>query len=244
MMEEFVPADAKVFAFTQPAAAYTSRQVLVGYEGALNEQLEDMLWVPMFRDFEPTRILTFQFPARELHRVRVIQTAGLPDGQWSVSELRAFADGRELPRNPQWRLSAHPNPWDVQLAFDNSLVTRWRSWQPPEPGMYLEIDFAGSQKIDSVVVESPGDTSSTKIRLDGLGADGKWITLAAAPSESVRPIRVSLRQAATTELKARGIRYLLVVDDNIGAHDFQLYSKLWGMKIVAQRGQARLYYIE
>jgi hypothetical protein len=23
---------------------------------------------------------------------------------------------------------AYPNPWDAQLAFDGSLVTRWRSW--------------------------------------------------------------------------------------------------------------------
>jgi hypothetical protein len=36
----------------------------------------------------------------------------------------------------------------------------------------------------------------------------------------------------------------LITEDNIGANDFQLYSKLWGMKIIAQRGTARLYYIE
>ena len=244
MMEEFVPPDAKVFVFTQPAASYTSRQVLVGYEGAFNEMLQDILWIPMFRDFQPTRVLTFQFPQRELRKMRVVQTASVPEGQWSVSELRVFANGRELPRDREWRLTAHPNPWDVQLAFDNSPVTRWRTWQPPSPGMYLEIDFARYQKLDSVIVESSGDASATKIKLEGLADDGKWTTIAAALNESVRPSRVSLRQAATAELKSRGIRYLLITDDNIGANDFQLYSKLWGMKMVAQRGTARLYYIE
>ena len=244
MIEEFVPADGKLLAFTQPGTAYTSRQVLVGYEGAFNELLQDILWTPMFRDFQPTRILTFEFPSRELRKIRVVQTASVPEGQWSVSEMRVFAGGRELRRDPDWRLTAHPNPWDIQLAFDNSAVTRWRSWQPPEPGMYLEIDFPRDQKLDSVVVESSGDTSATRIKLDGSGLDGKWTTIAAAPTESVRPSRMSLRQAASAELKSRGIRYVLVTDDNIGANDFQLYSKLWGMKCVAQEGTARLYYIE
>lgn len=244
MMEEFVPPNAQVLSFTQPATSYTSRPVLVGYEGAFNESLQDILWIPMFRDFQATRILTFSFPPRELRKLRVTQTASVPEGQWSVSELRLFADGHELPRDSGWRLTAHPNPWDVQLAFDNSPVTRWRTWQPPEPGMYIEIDLPRSQKIDSVVVESSGDTAATKIKVDAAAEDGKWTTLADAPIESTRRSRVSLRQAASAELKARGVRYLLITDDNIGATDFQLYSRLWGMQLIAQRGQARLYYIE
>jgi hypothetical protein len=244
MIERSVPPDAKVFTFSQPGTAYTSRQILVGYEGAFNELLQDILWTPMFRDFQPTRILTFQFSTRQLRKVRVVQTASVPEAQWSVAELRIFAGGQELPRDPGWRLTAHPNPWDIQLAFDNSAVTRWRSWQPPEPGMYLEIDFPSDQKLDSVVVESSGDSSATKIKLDGLAGDGKWATISAAPVESIRLSRMSLRQAATAELKARGIRYVLVTDDNIGANDFRSYAKLWGMKCVAQQGAARLYYIE
>ena len=168
----------------------------------------------------------------------------LTKAQWSVAELRVFDGGRELPRDPEWRLSAHPNPWDVQLAFDNSAVTRWRSWQPAEPGMFLEIDLARSQKLDSVIVESSGDSSGTKIKLEALADDGKWTTIAAAPNESYRPSHVSLRQAATAEIKSRGIRYVLITDDNIGANDFRSYSKLWGMKSIAQQGMLRLYYIE
>jgi hypothetical protein len=166
------------------------------------------------------------------------------EAQWSVSELRVFDNGRDLPRDPEWRLTGHPNPWDIQLAFDNSAVTRWRSWQPPEPGMYLEIDFPRNQKLDSVVVESSGDSSAAKIKLDGLAGDGKWTALAANPTESLRANRMSLRQAATAELKARGVRYLLITDDNVGANDFRSYSKLWGLKTVAEQGTARLYYIE
>lgn len=244
MVEREVPKGAKVFTFAQPGTAYTSRDLLVGYQGAFNELLQDILWTPMFRDFQPIRILKFQFQPRDFRKVRVVQTERVAEAQWSVSELRVFSGGRELPRDSQWRLTAHPNPWDVQLAFDNSPVTRWRSWQPAEPGMYLEIDFANTQQLDSVVVETSGDAAASKIKLDGAGADGQWTTVADAPRESVRPNHTSLRQAATAELKARGIRYLLITDDDIGAKDFLAYPKLWGMKSLAQQGRARLYYIE
>ena len=244
MIEHYVPKNEKVFTFSQPGTAYTSHDLLVGYQGAFNETLQDILWTPTIKDFQPTRILKFQFAPRELRKVRVVQTASVPQQQWAVSELRVFADGRELPRDAAWRLTAHPNPWEVQLAFDNDPVTRWRSWQPAEPGMYMEIDFGGSQKVNAVVVESSGDTAATKIKLEGLAGDGKWSSLAERPEESVRASRTSLRQAATAELKSRGIRYVLVTDDNIGANDFRSYARLWGMKCVAQQGTARLYEVE
>lgn len=244
MIEQFVPKDEKVFTFTQPGTSYTTRQLLVGYQGALNETLQDILWIPMIRDFQPTRLLKFQFPPLEMRRLRVVETADLPASQWSVTELRVLLDGRELPRDPAWRLTAQPNPWEIQLAFDNSPATRWRTWEPTKPGMFVQIDFGHAQKLDSVVVESSGDTSAAKIRLEGLGMDGKWKIIADNPAESSRPNRISLRQAATAELKARGIRYLLVTDDNIGASDFRLNSKLWGMKVLGQHGSARLFYIE
>ena len=119
---------------------FTARSV-GGYESASNEVLQDILWTPVVRAFQPTRVLKFDFPPRELRKLRVVQTASLPHNQWSIAELRVSNRQSELPRDPGWRLTAHPNPWDVQLAFDNSPVTRWRSWQPATPGMYVEVEF-------------------------------------------------------------------------------------------------------
>lgn len=244
MIEQHVPDNQTVFTFTQPGTAYTTRQLLVGYQGALNETLQDILWIPMIRDFQATKSSKFQFPPRQMRRLRVVQTADLGEGQWSVTELRVLLDGRDLPRASVWRLTAQPNPWEIQLAFDNSPATRWRTWEPARPGMFVQIDFGREQRLDSVVVESSGDSSAAKLKLEALGADGKWMPVEANLMESPQPIRVSLRQAATAEFKARGIRYLLVTDDNIGANDFRLYTKLWGMTCIAQQGTARLYYIE
>ena len=47
------------------------------------------------------------------------------DNFWTVAELRIYSLGKELMRSPGWRLSAQPNGWEVQLAFDNvSVVIR------------------------------------------------------------------------------------------------------------------------
>jgi F5/8 type C domain-containing protein/dolichyl-phosphate-mannose-protein mannosyltransferase len=243
MLDRLVPPSQPVFAFTPPAESYTSREILISYQAGYNELLQDIVWTPMFSDFSPDRILKFQFPGRTLRKIRIVQTAGVRKVQWSVAEMRIF-DSVELARAPEWRLTARPNPWDVQLAFDNSPVTRWRSWQDVEPGMYIEVDFGKSQRVDSVVLESSADALRTNVKLDGMDSDGRWTTLSGRPQVSRAPERVSLRLAAAGELKARGIRYILVDDSNLGADDFRLHGKVWGMTLVGQWTTHRLYYIE
>jgi hypothetical protein len=244
MLDRLVPPGQTVFAFGPPAEAYTSRHILVGWHSGFGETLQDMILTPMAEGQAPTRILKFQFPARTLQRLRVTQTQRVPGIQWSVTELRVFSQGQELPRLPGWRLTAHPNPWDVQLAFDNSPVTRWRSWQDAEPGMYIQTDFGAPKSVDSVVVETSSDAQGTKLEVEDQSPDGKWNPIASTSEESERPIRVSLRLAATRELKARGIRYFLVDDGQWGDKDWRLYPKAWGITRIGEWKGTRLYYIE
>jgi len=244
MLDRLVPAGQKVFAFGPPAMAYTSRDVLVGWFAGPNEVLLDILWNAMNNDQAPTRIVKFHFPERLIRRMRVVETAQTPRQLWSVSELRVFAEGKEIPRAPEWRLSAHPNPWDVQLAFDNSPVTRWRTWQDAEPGMYVHIDFGRLQAVDSVEVDMSNDSDRSTLAVEELTNEAGWNRINAPAVQSERLIRASLRRAATQEFKARGVRYLLIEDGAWGAKDFRLYSDAWGIRCVGQWKDSRLYYIE
>jgi len=244
MIERLVPPGDRVFSFYGAAESYTTRQILISYMSAENEVLADILWTPLFGDYAPKRMLKFQFPARAFRKIRVVQTENVPDQQWTVAELRVFLAGREVPRASGWSLTANPNPWDVRLAFDNSPVTRWKSWQAAQPGMYMEVDFGWPQQIDSVVVESSLDFAKTKVRLDGLESGDHWITVSGRADESIRPMPVSLRLAASEELKARGVRYLLIDDSDLRADDFRVYAKLWGITQVGQWRSRRLYYIQ
>jgi hypothetical protein len=244
MIGSLVPPGEPVFAISQGGQSYLQRDLLVGYESASNEVLQDILWTPVEREFQPTHSLRFDFSKRELRKIRVEETASLPENQWSISELRVFNGPAELARDPAWRLTAHPNPWDVQLAFDNSPVTRWRSWQPAAPGMYVEVDFGRLESASAVVVESSDDNGAAKVKLEGMGADGAWVTLSDKPMESRQAIRTSLRLAATAELKARGIHYLVIKPENPGANDLRRYPAYWGLTVAGSVGDVRLFRIK
>jgi hypothetical protein len=244
MIGSTVPPGERVFAISQGGQSYLPRELLVGYESASNEVLQDILWTPVVRSYQPTRILKFDFPASQLLKLRVVQTARLPGNQWSIAELRVFNGPAELARDPAWRLTAQPNPWDVQLAFDNSPVTRWRSWQPAAPGMRVEVDFGRLQSASGVVVESSEDTGEARVKLEGMGADGNWVTLSDRPVQSRQPVRASLRLAATAELKARGIQYLLIKPENPGSGDLRTYPGFWGLTVAGAVGDVRLFHIK
>jgi hypothetical protein len=244
MIGRVVPPGERIFAATgQNGRSYLPRELLTGYQSAANEVMLDILWTPVARNYQPARALKFDFSPREFRKLRVVQQGSEPQDEWSMAELRIFDGPGELPRDPAWRLTANPNPWDVQLAFDNSPVTRWRSWQPASPGMYMEVDFGGPQRVSSVIIESSDEVVNTKIALQGMGVDGRWATVSDHPAQSVNQIRTSLRLAASAELKARGIRYVLVKPADPGAYDVFRYPAAWGMSPAGQVGDAHLYYL-
>jgi hypothetical protein len=243
LIERVVPPGETIFAIHSPGQAYMSHDVLVKYESAFNEVLGDILWTPLADGYQPTRILSFHFPRRVLRKVRVVQTAQAQDLYWTISELRVRNAGRELPRAPEWRLTAQPNPWDVQLAFDNSPVTRWSSWQVASPGMFVEVDFGRDREVDTVGIECTNEYQ-TKIKLEGLDSQGKWTTLLGEPEVKFVRLAGSLRLAAAAELKARGIHYLMIGKDDYRWDDFQSYAQLWGMKCVGEVKGTRLYHLE
>jgi hypothetical protein len=243
-LDQVVPAGGKVFEFNELGTAYTDRLLLGRYTGAFNELLADLLWNPLFPDMQARVLETFHFPSRKVRRVRVVQTADMEQIRWNVAEIRLFQDGLELPRDPEWRLTAHPNPWDVQLAFDASPVTRWRSWQGGQPGMFIEVDLGREQPLDAVTVLTSQDAGKARLKLDVDDGSDHWVTAGSNPQASAVPIEGNLRRLATEEVKWRGVEYLLVRDNDIGARDYLQYAPQWGLKPIAVVGDCRLYKIQ
>ncbi len=242
MVEEKVPKGETLFSLTGIPAAYTSRDVISGTEAALNNTLNDMLFVAWTPDYQPVRMFVFHFPETAMNRVRLLQTAqGKGQQQWDVHELRFFHTGVEVPRRPEWRLTARPNPFEIQLAFDNSPATRWRSWQTGAPGMYIDVDFGRAENVDELRMETSRDAIwPIQFQVQRMEA-GKWITLADRFDE--RPIQPSqsIRRAATYEFAARGIHYLLVQDHDWGADDYHDDPEDWGLAAVAHVPGATLF---
>ena len=177
----------------------------------------------------------------KLVRIRLVQSTNLPEERWSIAELRVRNTGQNVERKPDWRLRSSPNPWDVTSAFDNSPVTRWSSWEPRKAGMFIEVQFPAPVETDEVMLEISRDQTPGQMTLEGYDTYGNKYVLSNNPVESEIQPQPGLRLAATQELLARGIDYLLINDYNYGYEDVRRNSRYWGMELVSEIGTTRLY---
>ncbi len=171
--------------------------------------------------------------------MRIVQTNFAGD-VWSIHELRVIDGARELTRDLRWRATANPYPWNIEQAFDGNPLTFWVSGEPLRPGQFVQLDFAGMQTVDAVLLEAAPNQPGLRLKLEGQDAAGEWKPLAAAPEVSDVGAG-DYRQAASAELRKRGIDYLLVFDDEFGADEFRRNTARWGMRPVGEYRGARLY---
>ncbi|MDQ6700939.1 MAG: glycosyltransferase family 39 protein, partial [Acidobacteriota bacterium] len=242
LLDDKLRPDERVFAFRAFQQAYHSRQVIVAWESALGVRLGEAVRAAFDSSLQPAQRYVFSFESVTLSKFRLIQTGREPDtDQWSVSELRVFHNGRELPRAAQWRLSASPNPWDVQLAFDNSPLTRWASRQRPAEAMFIEVNFGTSETVDRVVVDCLPNQTGIDLGLQIEDSRGIWRNLTAGKEMSTNPMPPALRRAAVEELQRHGIGALAVHDLDAGAKDFERRQAQWGIELAGASGRYRLY---
>jgi hypothetical protein len=239
-LDSLTPPGSKIFSTRPVPEAYTSREVLVWNRGSLNQRLIEGLRIAVTPDARPTTQRRFRFPAARLRAVRVVQWATGP-GEWMVHELRLFLQERELPRAFQWKLRASSNSWDVQLAFDNSPVTFWRSIEDLSPDMNLEVELDGAAELDSVLLETSAAQTGARLTLEALADGDVWKALADSSEDTDVVRQAGLRRLATREFKAQGIEYILVADSDFFARDFCGKPELWGITELAQVKDLRLY---
>jgi hypothetical protein len=244
IIETHVPANERVFALHPVLIAYTSREVLVGYEAAYNQVLEDILRTALIPEYWPTVHTGFRFAPVTVRSIRLLQSAEATAGYWSINELHLYSSGREIEGRPAWRVTAHPNRWEAALALDGTAMTRWSTWQPLEPGMFLEVDFGRNEAIDALIIESAPDSHVARLRLEARRPTGDWSPLPANPEARRVSPPPEMRRAAMREFRRRGINYLLINDHDYAARDLRENARLWGVRQIAEFDPARLYKID
>ena len=131
------------------------------------------------------------------------------------------------------------------MAFDNNPITRWRSWEPLFPGMYIQVDFGRLEKADRVVIDTTPDQRQVRLRLEGqTRSDAPWERLAESPAETRLPTPPNLRHLATSEIKWQGIEYLLASPSDFWDKDIRNNPRDWGLTPVAEKNDYRLYRID
>jgi hypothetical protein len=235
-----VPPGEPIFSFAGRSDAYIDRDIIVSYESTLGNLAQDILWT---RDgHNPQSAAHFKFLPVTTRGVRVVNNA-TSDEFWTVSEMHLRSQGRELPRSPAWRLSAWPNGWEVQLAFDNSYATRWSTWQGISPHARLQVEFPVAQRLDEVVLEwDPAWKAHLQVEI--LLDSGRWVALTDTPENVKFEAPPGIRRATTRDLKALGFRYLLVNDDDAVCADMKKYPAYWDVTQLAEANGTHFYRID
>jgi hypothetical protein len=242
MLDYFVPKGKRVWSSTPIAESYCNTEVMIGYQSAEGELIQDILTTAVVDNQASVEIHRFTFPRRLMEHLRLAQTASAGD-IWSIGELQVFDGDREIPRAPAWRISAAPFPWDAGLVFDRNPVTRWKAWEPAHPGMHVDIDFGALTEIDRIELHSSRDQANVQIQTQACGAAGCGAFPAKAESIEAQPLG-DLRRLAAGTVKGRGIDYLLIDDPYRIAADVRSDPARWGMELVVARGPYRVYRIQ
>ena len=238
LLDRVTPPEATIFTQTPIPEAYTSRHVRTAYQSAENIVSRDILWSGFVPEHAPVWRLRFQFPRTEPDAVRIVQTAN-GSGSWSIHEVRAFAEGREVPRSG-WRATAQPFPWGAEAMLDGRPASFWVCGDTLRGGQFVEFDFPARLPVDRVVIEAAPGQPEVRLRLDGR-VNGAWMRLADRPEIGTESVPPGMRRAAAEELRRRGNDYLLAFDGEFGAEDLRQHAADWGIRQVGEYKGARVY---
>src|ERR1017187_5604662 len=239
-IELAVPRGERIFSFAGRPEAYIDRDVIVSYESTLANLAQDILWAP--QGHKPSNAQRFKFLPVTTRGVRVVNSASATDF-WTVAEMRLRSQGRELPRSPDWRLSARPHGWGVQLAFDNNYATRWSTWETITPHARIQVEFGAAQRVDEVVLEC-NPAWNAHLQVEVLVDTGRWVPLTDTSELVKAEFPPGLRRAVTRELKAIGFRFLLVNEGDMVYADMKKYPTFWGITQLTEANGTHFYRID
>jgi hypothetical protein len=243
LVEDHTKPGERIFALTSVATAYTDREVLEFWHSAQAERLSETLRVAAARkDLFDVRT---EWAPREMRGLRIRMPQGSPV-EWVIHEIALFRGDEEVFGSPEWQLRAWPNVWELPLAFDGILATRWRTWEPIRAGMYVEADFDQAQTLSGAVTTSPTAYDWLPLEFYGRERDG-WHLLPSRRVSTRRPPGDS-RMAAARVVRGAGFRYILADNGNGGngwlGAAMAGHEREWGLEKAAELGPVVLFRIK
>ena len=229
--------------------AYTSAEIMVSYQGAINEELAYMLLAAREPDFWPRRRVRIRWSPQPLVGFRVVQENEHESSHWRMSEIRLFQDGQVLAPSDEWRITADPRPWTARRAFDLNPITAWGSWQPLHPGMRIEAQFPQSHVLDGAELIYPWGQWFHKLKFLGQAADSRWYPLEVQSEETQREVSdAEMKAWVGEELKRHDVRFL-VTNTAGGGHNVVApliahEPAAWGLREIGRDGSIRVYRVE
>jgi hypothetical protein len=125
------------------------------------------------------------FPKKALKAIRIRQTAST--GQiWSIHEIELFCGDRRIRAGRRWTLDAWPNSWETPLGLDHNLVSRWRTWEPAQPGMFFELNFDRPETLSEINIVGRDSENEPRLEIFGQREDSAWVRFSAPRNRGPR----------------------------------------------------------
>jgi hypothetical protein len=131
----------------------------------------------------------------------------------------------------------------VQLAFDNNYATRWSTWEAITPHARIQVEFPAAVRVDEVVLECD-PAWNARLQVEVLPDTGRWVPLTDTPETVRTDFAPGIRRAVTWELKALGLRFLLVNEGDMVYADMKKYPTFWGITQLAEANGTHFYRID
>jgi hypothetical protein len=242
-IERVTPPAARTLALLDVAKAYLDRDVIVHWQSAEADRMLDTL--RLASDYPGATLYDWKavWPTESLRAVRFRLPAACPC-ECDIDEAQLFAGADRVPNSPRWTLRAWPNRWELPLALDGNVATRWRTWEPIRAGMFVEIELDAPQRLSAAALLSHVPVFQVALEVYGQATDRQWHLLSKAPAAT--PLAPEdLRRKATDALRDAGFRYLLAPTGEGGnapiGNAIVGHEREWALERVSQLGRVYLW---
>ena len=235
MLDRLAPANQLIYA---PSAAQLSYHHRLFAGSGLQDRVLNLLVTGYVPDLAVIRKRRYTFAPLRTRSIRLV-LEGRQDPPWRIREVRFLQGADELPSQPQWHIEASDNPWEIQLAFDNSAVSEWVSSRRASPGQWVRMDFGSPIELTGVIVEQRPDQQWLRQRLEAM-VDGKMMPIPVQETAVDEALGPGLRRKVAAEIKAAGIQWLLLRDGDYGGEDLRRRAPYWG---AVEAGNVDGYYL-
>ncbi|HUD98383.1 MAG TPA: glycosyltransferase family 39 protein [Bryobacteraceae bacterium] len=243
LIEDHTEPGARIFSLISVPTAYTDREVLEYWHSAQADRLSDALRAAAQN--ETLCDVRAEWTPRELSGLRIRIPRASPV-EWAISEITLLSGEHAVVNSPGWQLDAWPEAWDVPLAFDGNLATRWRTREPVRAGMYVEADFDRPLALSGLLMTTPTGAGSVTFEFYGLQR-ASWQLLTSHTLVTQKPPQ-DLRMAATRAFRSAGFRYILADYGNQGnallGAAMRGHEAEWGLEKPVEVGPLLLFRIE
>jgi hypothetical protein len=233
MIDGHARAGERVWSTRQVAESYERPDILVSYQSAEGELLDDILASAIDKDRQPLWNLRFTFPPRSMRTITFEQRNRTDSDTWSIGEVKFFRGATEVKPTIK-NAAASPFPWDAWLAIDGNPLTRWKSWEWIRPGMRWSATFGNPVILDRIELRCAHDQWA--IDVHPIGVQAKLEKLDAAPLGDLRAL-------AASTVKAHRVDYLLTDANSRFDGEFRRDWDAWRLTPVAECDGASLWRI-